>query len=94
MSEPNDPGAIAKRLEQVEGRLKEVHDRAIGDRNNQEAFKKTLPGEIEAIQKEVSDIKTTVEGWKGTLNKGVTGFILALLGALAGFVVTRLTAGG
>lgn len=88
------PDDVAKRLGNVETRLQKIHDRAIGDRNDRKTWPDTLPGELEVVQKEVADIKKTVEGWRGVFNKGVSGFLIALLGTVAGVIATRVLGGG
>ena len=92
-TQQQSPGLVAQRLGKVESDLVTIRAQTMGDRNNEKTFPDSQRGKLEQAIKEIAAIKTTVESWKGTFNKGVSGFFLALVALLAGFVFAKLTGG-
>jgi hypothetical protein len=96
----DDVPAPNKTIEQINHELvvlKETVEKmdllTFGDRRDVEAYKKSLQGKLEEVQKQMDDLAEDVGGFKSTLNKGITGFLMAVLGAAGLWVFNALTGG-
>lgn len=88
---------LADRVDAVEGRLITLRKETVGDRNDKKNFPDSLAGQVDDVRdgldeaiEELDDIKKVITGWQSTWNRVQSTFWVAVIVAVAGFIVGRV----
>jgi len=71
-----------------------LDSQTLGNYRNREAYKESLQGRVEKVEAQVKEVLDQVGGFKATLNKGVGGLLMAILGAAGLWLFNKLTGAG